>query len=158
MSCFAIAYLRDESLLLTQEFQDLDYETRKFLTKKEVPHFEFLNALPAVFPGLEPEDGHAAHMMFSFVHNAQSSGSVTLRSKDPNDKPVIDVNYLDHPYDRKVLIHMIRESMKFVTETSIKKSFEKFILAPQGVSDEEILVRIFPSPYTLLPTSTNSMV
>lgn len=46
----------------------------------------------------------------------QSRGTVRLRSKNPDDSPIIDPQYLSHPYDVKTLIRGIRLVEKLVRE------------------------------------------
>jgi hypothetical protein len=70
--------------------------------------------------------------------HVQSLGSVTLKSADPNDPPIIDLNVLDHPYDRRVLIEALRESYRFLQSGIFP--VDKILDGPKSDSDEDLLV------------------
>lgn len=72
------------------------------------------------------------------LHHAQSKGTVTLKSPDPTDSPLIDVNYLTHPYDRRALLEAYKATMKFLESSSLP--LEKMIIGPKDKSDEAIIV------------------
>jgi choline dehydrogenase-like flavoprotein len=57
----------------------------------------------------DPYEGHAV-VMLSFVLKPHSRGSITLRSRDPRDKPIIDPQYLtdDAGVDRATLMQGLR--------------------------------------------------
>jgi choline dehydrogenase-like flavoprotein len=74
--------------------------------------------------------------------NPQSRGSVTLRSADPKDAPLVDPKYLDHPFDRKVMLELIRETLKFQQESAVSKYLKRYIIGPKSTSDDDILVRL----------------
>lgn len=59
-----------------------------------------------------PVDGSSVLTMLAMFFGAQSHGSVTLRSTDPNDKPVIQNNYLASDLDTLVLA----EGCRFANE------------------------------------------
>jgi choline dehydrogenase-like flavoprotein len=50
----------------------------------------------------------------------KSVGSVTLKNKDPNEKPLIDLNFFDHPDDMKTLIDGIRIVERIANSTTFK--------------------------------------
>jgi choline dehydrogenase len=52
----------------------------------------------------------------------KSIGSVKLRSKSALDDPIIDLNFLDHPYDKETLLKGIRITQKLVQS----KAFDKY--------------------------------
>ena len=72
---------------------------------------------------------------------AQSSGTVTLRSKDPKDPPLIDPKFLSHPFDRHVAIECLRDTLDFLDQPFLADNRERLATGPKGLSDEEILVR-----------------
>lgn len=78
----------------------------------------------------------------AILMNPQSRGSATLRSAYPKDAPLIDPKYLDHPFDRKVMLELVRETMKFQQESAVGKYFTRYIFGPKSTSDEDILVRL----------------
>lgn len=70
--------------------------------------------------------------------NAQSTGSVTLASSDPIAQPVIDLNYLSDPYDRRVAIEAIRDAVAFTRMPAFATVTEKVLDMPEGDSDDKI--------------------
>lgn len=69
--------------------------------------------------------------------NPQSRGTVTLRSSNPTDTPIIDPRFLTHPFDRRVLIEGIRETMRIMSApVYASRTIQK--LGPQDDSDETI--------------------
>lgn len=50
----------------------------------------------------------------------KSRGSVTLKSSDPNDDPIIDLNFFDHPDDMNRLIKGIRIAETIANSTTFK--------------------------------------
>jgi choline dehydrogenase-like flavoprotein len=133
-------FLKLPHLSESAEFKALDSNTQAHLSKPTVPHFEIANGSVLVPPGsLVPKD--SSYMTpIAIVMNPQSNGSVTLRSADSKDAPLIDLKILDHPWDRKVMVDSIRETMKFQQESKVGKYFRRYILGPKSVSDEDILV------------------
>lgn len=66
-----------------------------------------------------PLHGFGAHIN---VATPESIGSLTLRSADPFDPPVIDQNYLDHPEDRRAL----RDGVKIARAVFAQRAFDPF--------------------------------
>jgi GMC oxidoreductase len=75
--------------------------------------------------------------------NEQSHGTVTLQSSDPSAAPIIDPNFLAHPYDRRVLIDGVRQTMQMLSAPIYaSRTIEK--LGPKDETDEEIWVSLCP--------------
>ncbi len=72
--------------------------------------------------------------------NPQSEGEVTLSSADPSDPPVVDPNFMSHPFDRRVIIEAMRQMMIYLEAPVFKKSTVKMIGCPKSTSDEDIWV------------------
>lgn len=70
--------------------------------------------------------------------NAQSTGSISLQSKDPNVHPLICLNYLQHPYDQRVCIEGVRKTMNFILDSELPVVAQ--IKGPETLSDDDILV------------------
>jgi choline dehydrogenase-like flavoprotein len=120
------------------ELEKLDSQTSAWLKRPDVPHFEvflegiFLHQWDDLY-GKEPLS------MGVMLMNPQSRGSVTLASKDPSADPVIDVNFLSHPYDRQTLINGVREALAFMRSPSMAPYVTKEVLVPESDSDADVL-------------------
>jgi choline dehydrogenase len=68
----------------------------------------------------------------------KSRGSVSLKSKDSKDAPIIQPNFLSHEDDRKVLIEGGKKALEVLQTTAFSKHIEKIITPPLGTSDEAI--------------------
>lgn len=71
---------------------------------------------------------------------AESSGTVTLQSTDPKDPPIIDPQFLSHPFDRRVAIECVRDALDFLDQPFLAQDRERLVHGPKGLSDDEILV------------------
>jgi choline dehydrogenase-like flavoprotein len=122
------------AVLTSPEFKALPTETKDFLTKPTTPHYEICSVRSLISPPNNahfltnqpqhtPSDfllytpGPSASFMgaISLVMNPQSRGTVTLRSSNPADAPVIDPKFLDHPFDQRVMIEGLRETMRLLS-------------------------------------------
>jgi choline dehydrogenase-like flavoprotein len=65
-----------------------------------------------------PLDGKHGFEMMTLLFSQQSRGTVTLRSADPHDKPVIDPRYLSDPLDLLMLTEGVRFAHSVVTSGS----------------------------------------
>jgi choline dehydrogenase-like flavoprotein len=133
-------FLRDPHLEEYEEFQSLPKDVQQFLSKPTVPAWEFAGCAALFPPGhqLSPDSDYMS--MVTFLMNPQSVGEVTLSSANPQDAPVLDFNYFEHPFDKKLMAEAVRTTVKFFEESDIKKHFKKFIFAPASGSDEDMEV------------------
>ncbi|KAL5117897.1 hypothetical protein ACEQ8H_004215 [Pleosporales sp. CAS-2024a] len=123
----------------TPEFQSLSEAQREFLNREAVPAYEYLSGGILWPPGTKLDKGSSYMTMYAFLMNPQSEGSVTLRSKAFNDKPMIKLNYLSHPYDAMVLREAIRSLWNKITANPvIAPSIKKTLYGPASTSDEDI--------------------
>jgi hypothetical protein len=60
---------------------------------------------------------------------------------------LIDPKYLDHPFDRKVMLELVREMVKFQQESAVSEYFKRYIVGPKSTSNEDILVRLRASGF-----------
>ncbi|KAL8801687.1 MAG: hypothetical protein Q9182_004281 [Xanthomendoza sp. 2 TL-2023] len=112
-----IGFIKSKSLVESQEFKLLDPEVQATLQAKTTPHLELVSHI--LSPLIKsPEEYLAAAVSFMSL---QSNGTVTLRSKDPSDPPLIDPKFLDDAFDKRVAIEAVREAMKFLNSPSLKK-------------------------------------
>jgi choline dehydrogenase-like flavoprotein len=72
--------------------------------------------------------------------NAQSTGTVTINSSNPNDSPVIDPNLLSHAYDRRVMAEAVKKGVEFLENPAVKPFIKRVTLGPKSTADEDIKV------------------
>ena len=77
----------------------------------------------------------------AFPSTQSGKGFVRLRSTNPADPPVIDHDFLAHPFDRCLAVEALRETLEFLDTPSLSKDRIRWIACPQRPSDEDILVR-----------------
>ena len=80
---------------------------------------------------------------------SQVAGEVKLRSGNPNDPPLIDPKFLSHPFDRRVAIESVRETLEFLSLPGLAKDQIRLATGPSGRSDEEILVSSLVPTYPI---------
>ena len=79
-------------------------------------------------------------MAAAFEGNYAARGSVSLKSADPKDPPVIDPKFLVKPYDRRVAIEAVREALKLIDSPQMAKGQVRLATGPEDRTDEAILV------------------
>jgi choline dehydrogenase-like flavoprotein len=138
-SCLWGGFLKLPGFEEWPEYKALDEDWQNFLSRERTPTYEFVANCLQWPPGEKLPDGSSYITAIAFLMNPQSQGSVTLASKDPNDKPVIDLAFLEHPYDRRVLREAIRETWtKVYDNPEVKKHFKSRLYGPEDLSDEKI--------------------
>ncbi|KAF2855887.1 GMC oxidoreductase [Plenodomus tracheiphilus IPT5] len=138
-SCLWGGYLKLHDLQTMPEFKALPHDKQEFLSRDAVPTYEFINNCLLWPPGSHITEGNSYMTFIAFLMNPQSEGSVTLRSSNPADKPVIKLNYLTHPYDARIFREAIRSTwQKLVLNPTIAKSVVRTILGPASLSDEDV--------------------
>ncbi|KJX92217.1 hypothetical protein TI39_contig5889g00004 [Zymoseptoria brevis] len=132
-------FLKVPNLEKSSEFQNLAPADQEFLTRSKVPHFEFLNNALLWPPGSQLTPGNTYLSFTAALMNAQSEGSVTLRSKNPTDKPLLRLNLLSHPYDVLVIREAIRRSWNMIIENpDMRPHVRKTLSGPASLSDADI--------------------
>ncbi|KKZ68208.1 hypothetical protein EMCG_06099 [[Emmonsia] crescens] len=138
LSCIITGWLKENSILTTDEYKNLDALSREHLTKDSVPHYGTILAGPRLPPTyVAPEETSYLSTVVCLM-NMQSKGEVTLKSANATDNPVINPNYMSHPYDRRMMTLAIRETMRFSQSDAIKQGFKEHVMAPKSQSDEDI--------------------
>ncbi|MCJ1455564.1 hypothetical protein MMC28_005919 [Mycoblastus sanguinarius] len=130
-----MSYLKSDRILCSKEFLELDSAVQNYLQAETTPHYELISHIPA-FTVKAPEKYLATAVAFM---NGQSAGEVKLRSADPNDPPLVDPNFLSHPFDCRVAVESIREALEFISLPGLAKDQVRLATGPTGQSDEEIL-------------------
>ncbi len=102
------------------------------------PDFQ-MYALQLMWPSLVEKVDHGITLMANLMQ-PKSRGSVTLRSADPDDDPVIDVNWFSHPDDGRRMVkafHFLRKVMSSQPLASIIT--REMSPGPQVTSEEDLL-------------------
>ena len=69
----------------------------------------------------------------------RSRGSVTLRSPDPFDQPLITSGYFSDPYDMEVLKTAVKKMRKMMKQPAISQFIKKEIAPGEDIEDEKSL-------------------
>lgn len=72
--------------------------------------------------------------------NSQARGDIKLASSNPEDPPLVNPNYLDHPFDVIAMKEGMKTAMKIMGTPTMKKHYIKPILTPKSDSDEDVMV------------------
>ncbi|KAF2651765.1 GMC oxidoreductase [Lophiostoma macrostomum CBS 122681] len=138
-SCLWGGFLKLPGFENWPEYKALDQGLQDFLARERTPTYEFIGNCLQWPPGTKLPEGSSYITTIAFVMNPQSQGSVTLASQNPDDKPIIELGYLEHPYDRRVLREAIRETWtKVYDNPEVKKHFKSRLCGPEDLSDEKI--------------------
>jgi choline dehydrogenase-like flavoprotein len=137
-SSLCAAFLKQEHLYNTPEFQTLSDATKSYLQRPTIPALEIVFDGPPFPLDHVFEKGTTCFSRAVILEHPESRGSVTLASKNPSDPPLVDINYLDHPFERLSLIDAIREARKLFEKSSLSKYHIKPLLVPTDDSDEAI--------------------
>ena len=127
----AFAYARLDDRLASEPLWQSSPQTKSRdpmgLTSHQ-PHIEFFTT--ELYGGPKqydqfPIDNKHAFAMITELFSPRSKGTVTLRSRDPGDNPVINCNYLSDPLDLLVLSEGVRFGNEIVMQGSGTKSVVK---------------------------------
>jgi len=100
------------------------------LTQNPVDFRDFVN----------PAGSEASFHIVPVLLNGQSRGEVTLKSADPSDRPIVNPNFLTHPFDKRVAIEMSRKCLELAELQPLAKDILDVVDGPKSRSDEDILV------------------
>lgn len=136
---FPIAFLKNERVYRSAEFEALPADVKKYLTASAVPLYEVIIGAIDVRDMKDPTQSEASLPVHVFVLNGQSRGEVTLQSADPADPAFFNPNSFSHPFDRKVAIEATRETMQLIDSPPFAKDTVGAVKIPASQSDEDIL-------------------
>ena len=123
----------------TEEFRALPEDVKEYLQRETVPTYEATFGGPKFPPTVDIPLGMEYLGVTVFCMNAQSEGNVTLASSDPADAMVIDPGTLTHPFDRRVLLDSLTESLKiFKSMKQYKEGFVSWLMGPKSESREDL--------------------
>ncbi|KAL7916227.1 GMC oxidoreductase [Trichoderma velutinum] len=125
-------YFKLDNLETFPEFQQLDEQTKQLLMRPRTPAYEIA---PGIFA--DPTTGGSFFATPVILMHPQSTGKISLRSSDPGAAPVIQLNYLQNPYDRRVLVESTKKVIDFVYNSRIPAV--EPIVGLTGKTDEDIL-------------------
>ncbi|KAF2502442.1 choline dehydrogenase [Lophium mytilinum] len=131
-------FFKDPHLEEYPEFYALPEDVKQYMSKPTVPAWEVIAGALLFPPGsqLSPNSDYLSTV--TFLMNPQSKGEITLRSANPQDTPIIDFKYMEHPYDRKVMTEAVRSTVDLFQKSDLKKYFKRFLFAPENGSDESV--------------------
>jgi choline dehydrogenase-like flavoprotein len=72
------------------------------------------------------------------LENPQSHGTVKLASSNPIDHPIIDPKFLSHPFDRKVMIDGIRQTLRLLRAPVYAENTVD-VIGPDPDAPEEVI-------------------
>lgn len=132
-------FLKLTDLESYEEYSALPLDVQEFLSRDQVPTYEFINNSILWPPGTQLEEGNTYMTFLAFLMNPQSSGSVTLRSAKASDKPVIALNFLTHPFDVRVFREAIRNTWQKITGNPVvAPHIVRTILGPKSMGDADL--------------------
>ncbi|MFE3176330.1 GMC family oxidoreductase [Amycolatopsis sp. NPDC059235] len=110
------------------EFNDLQYY--------QLGHFDL-----TLFPELRMLASAQTILGVMVVHQRpQSRGRLRLTSADPAAHPEIELNFLDHAWDRRVLTEGVRRSWQLLTESKVAEFGDRsIVLDAENIADDEMV-------------------
>ncbi|GAW23621.1 hypothetical protein ANO14919_131950 [Xylariales sp. No.14919] len=135
----AMGFLRSNAALTSAEFQSLPKSERERLSLPTVPTFEVHHFTPAVRQSVQ--DMGPTSMMNLFLLNGQGLGEIRLRIPDPATPPIICPKFLEHEWDKRIVIESTRECLRVMDHAAASKSRDpKAVhICPRSDSEEDIL-------------------
>lgn len=140
----------------SKEFETLSPDTQSYLRKSHVPSWEMatvshggfcpqkhlliLGQHTPFFDGTAVGHDEEIFSCICLVMNPQSRGTVTLKSANPQDAPIIDPKFLTHPFDRRTAIESFRELLRYLEAPVWRQKTIRKLGWPSDDSDEAIWV------------------
>jgi choline dehydrogenase len=108
-------------------------------------------------PGISPTGG--AIVLATAVTQPDSIGSVALRSRDPKDGLVIDLNFLAEPRDRRRMLEGVQISRRIGAAAAMAAVVDSELTPGPGIGDDAALERVIRQQMDTYqhPTSTAPM-
>jgi choline dehydrogenase-like flavoprotein len=133
-----IGFFKSDAVLKSKEFNDLPATEKARLRQPTIPTFE------VVMAGIVPEYYSATEAtppmmnVFVFAQNSQGRGSVTLASSDPSVPLDFNPAFVQHPYDKRVIVEATREVLKVTkSKAFLKDAHESLSIIEAPISDSE---------------------
>jgi choline dehydrogenase-like flavoprotein len=123
----------------SEEFRGLPEDVKEYLQRDTVPTYEATFGGPKFPPTVEIPLGMEYLGITVFGMNSQGEGTVTLDSSSPMDAMVIDPNALTHPFDRRVMIDSLTETLNIFKSTKqYKEGFVSWLMGPKSETKEDL--------------------
>ena len=142
-----LAFPRIQRLFDSKEFSNLKPAEKFFLLESSRPSAEiWLGSGPAVYQDNRPEQSYMTHELL--LQNNLSQGTVSIRSNNPREHPIVDPNFCSHPFDRRIAIESVRMALKIARTQAYSGTIERMVHGPElefetadldQVSDEVIM-------------------
>lgn len=129
-----VVYLRDPGAAESEEIKALGDDARHLL-HPTLP----LGEICPVLPGVGGDVSKNYLRISAFNMATTSVGSVTLKSANMADDPIVDPNYLSTAFDRRNAIALARAARGVMRDSSLKGSIIGDEWVPKGDSDDEVL-------------------
>jgi choline dehydrogenase len=115
----------------------------RVLPGAEEPDMQYLFVNFTVTTYADGPDPWPGFMFSACQCRPDSRGTITLRSPDPEDKPVIRANYLEAAHDRRLMVEGVKYARKLASQGPLARLIEAELTpGPQADTDEEILAHI----------------
>ncbi|KAJ5623181.1 glucose-methanol-choline oxidoreductase [Penicillium lividum] len=124
-----LAFPRIQRLFESTEFSNLSSKEKSFLMEPTRPSAEiWLGSGPSVYQDDRPEQSYMTHELL--LQNNLSQGTVSINSKDPREQPVINPNFMVHPFDRRIAIETVRMALKIARTNAYQGTIERMVHGP----------------------------
>jgi choline dehydrogenase-like flavoprotein len=136
-----MGWLKLPSVLSHPTFKELPDSAQIHLHNSTVPTIEIATHMPPNFLSPEPlvlKENEVFLGAIAILMNPQSSGTVELRSSNPLAKPLIDPDFLYHPYDQVALVHGLRETIHLLHAPLYKHRIVRTLGPRESATDQEI--------------------
>lgn len=80
--------------------------------------------------------GSSGITLNSYTLRPKARGSVTLRSADPKDTPIVDPNFLGHPDDLRISVEGVKISREVFSQPSLQKYIKKVHFPDESVRSQ----------------------
>lgn len=135
----AVLFARIPELYASEEFKALPEDLQAFLSHPERPSTElWLHGGPLFYQGhVAPTDSVIA--IEGLCQNLLSKGTLTLRSDDPRELPLVDPAYCTEPYDWRIAIETMKVQLKLLQSPAMQAILRKTLHGPgQKVADGDV--------------------
>ncbi|RFU30761.1 hypothetical protein B7463_g5582, partial [Scytalidium lignicola] len=135
----ALSFHKDPAVTNSKEFKALDSSIQAWINEPTVPNYEIILNAGIQPPGYTFDDKEDAFLnIFVIMMHPLSRGSVKLQSANPADPPLVDMAFMQHPFDRLNLISAVRKAMQFMETKTYAKFWKHLIFGPKSSSDEDV--------------------